>query len=108
MTLRHRALLLGVVFVVAAAAGALVAVPTSDAAPPWFCSSYINSPMFWGSGVDCTAATANLSSQANTYVDQDCYPDGTCSRQLIVTTGCHGSNPVMIDGYMRYRCKALF
>jgi hypothetical protein len=91
---------------VALCVGTFVGAPDLEAAPPWYCSTYINSPVDWGNGADCAAATANLNAQLNAYADDYCFPDGTSSRQIIITTACHGSNPVMVDGYIRFRCRA--
>jgi hypothetical protein len=82
-------------------------IAPAEAAPPGcVCGGYQYTPQDWAQGSTCDEATTNLRNQAYAYIDCPDSP-GTCSRVLVLTSGCHWdtyNGAWQVDGYVRYRC----
>ncbi len=82
----------------------------AEAAPPYLCTNYINTPTMIGHGATCVDATQDLRVQLWDYVNTACDQapfDGSCGSGLSIDVPCDydAQMNVQVSGYMSYRCR---
>ena len=86
---------------------ALAAAPgVSDAACA--CLPGGTSPIYWGSGANCSQATSAAAGPGYDDAEAGCSPDSVCLETFVVQTACYWDATEMVykvSGKVRYRCE---
>lgn len=100
--------------VLGVASVALSVPPIAEAAPPGCTCGYADrTPQDWAQAATCEEATAILRAEAYAQIvcPEESNGYGTCSRVLVLTSGCHYDTYTglqQVDGYVSYKCWACF
>ncbi len=66
------------------------------------------SPIYWGSGANCSQATSAAANPGYDDADAGCAPDSVCLATFIVHTACYfdaAEGVYKVSGKVRYRCE---
>jgi hypothetical protein len=71
------------------------------------CVGQFTTAVEWGNGGNCGAATQDLFDKVVALAEQTCGTANVCNAALVITTGCHNSSPVMVDGKLQHGCLGI-